>query len=96
MVHTCLMCKCYVPKETKVVGRKDMGLWLEPIWEDVPAHCTKCDNVRKEWFEKYGNLTSKQLTEDMQLPCFELPEYLNTLDSCITLAEEILTDLNKK
>ena len=94
MIDTCLCCKCYVPRDTKVVGRREVvkGV-LEPVTEEIPAHCTKCNDVMLAWFEKYGDVPTNKLTKDDQLPCLELHDHLKGLDKLIAMSQKILDEL---
>ena len=95
-MYTCLDCKNYVPKDSKVIGTKEVikGV-LEPISVDIPSHCTKHNDVMLAWFEKYKEVPMSQLKEEDQLSCIELREHMKCLNKAIDLTQKIIDELDK-
>ena len=94
--YSCLDCKNYKPKETKVVGRKTEcdGMFSVPVYEDIPSHCDKHPRYFKKWWKENAN--KRRQDEDYVEPkCLELTDNLNALDEMIKLSEEILEKLKK-
>lgn len=98
-IRTCLECANYVHRHTEVVGHKPDPECSCILIPDVVEHDHTCKlhpDVMKDWWEKHAHKTRKEMTPDIQLDCYELPEQLRLLDDCINKADEILEYLNKK
>lgn len=98
-IRTCLECANYVPSHSKVIGNKpdpECPYILVPDVKEYERTCKINPEVMENWWKKYAHLTRNEMTPDMQLSCYELPEHLRLLDDCINKADEILEYLDKK
>ena len=88
-IRTCLECANYVHRHTEVVGHKPDPECPCILIPDVVEHDHTCKlhpDVMKDWWEKHAHKTRTEMTPDIQLDCYELPEQL----------DEILEYLDKK
>ena len=93
---SCLGCKNYKHKETKVVGRELVcdGMMSVPVYKEIPAHCDVHPRYFKKWWKENGNKTTKD--DDYVEPvCYEPTESIKQLDEMIGLMNEILDGIKK-
>jgi len=92
---TCLECKNYKPKETKVVGRRleCNGMISVPVYGEVPEHCDKHPRYFKKWWKENG---AKKRECCATPKCLDLYDHLKTLGEMISLSKEILEHMDKK
>jgi hypothetical protein len=97
--NSCLGCKNYRWKETKVIRRDVIqtpeGVITFPVFGDVPHHCDVHPRYFKKWWKE--NSHKSRTDEDYVEPrCYEPNEFNKSLDEMISLAQEILDGLDKK
>ena len=93
---SCLGCKNYKHKETKVVGRELVcdGMMSVPVYKDFPAHCDVHPRYFKKWWKENGNKTDKD-PDYIEPRCYEPTDDIKQLDEMIGLMNEILDNVKK-
>lgn len=95
--NSCLGCKNYRWKETKVVGRKLEcdGMISVPVYKEIPHHCDVHPRYFKKWWKENSHKcrTDKDYVEPR---CYEPNEFNKSLDKMISLAQEILDGIDEK
>lgn len=91
---SCLSCKNYKPKETKVVGREWTcdGMMSVPVYKEIPHHCDKHPRYFKKRWNEVANKTTKD-PDYIEPKCYEPNEFTKELDKMIDLANDILNNI---
>ena len=94
---SCLDCKNYKWKETKVVGRKITpdGMMSFPIYKEIPHHCDVHPRYFKKWWKENSN-KHRQDEDYVEPKCYEATEFSKSLDEMIGLAKDILEKVKDK
>ena len=95
--NSCLSCKHYKHKETKVVGRKLVcdGMMSIPVYKDFPHHC----ETNQEYFEKLWEKNKNKTHNDddyVEPICYEPTELNKDMEYMIGLMKDILNNIPKK
>lgn len=97
--YSCLDCKNYKHKETKVIRRDVIqtpeGVITFPVFGDVPHHCDVHPRYFKKWWKENSRkrMTDKDYVEPK---CYEPTELNKSLGEMIDIAKDILENLKKK
>ena len=95
--NSCLSCKHYRHKETKVVGRKLVcdGMMSVPVYKDFPHHCEKNQEYFEKWWKENANKTRDD--DDYVEPvCYEDADFIKPLKEMKRLMEDILESIETK